>query len=109
MKIGAMWLLWRGPAVNIVSTAEVLHLHGCMPGTDISLAGVSDDHEPIIDPSGVAIAHAVLASTELARQSVARLLELVSDSPEKLLAGDVDLIGPEWVPGSSLINKSLGS
>lgn len=91
------------PAVDASNVIASLLLHGCQPGGDVSFVGVSDDAAQRVGPEGVAISHAFLNGTELARRSVTRLLELIEEAPERLTAGEVDLIPPVWVPGTTVV------
>lgn len=91
-----------GPAVSSTDAAAALLLHHRTPGTDIGLVGVREDASPSDGPRGLTLAGADLSGTELARRSVARLIELIDGVPGALSAGDVDLIAPLWIPGTSL-------
>ncbi|MCW5953199.1 MAG: LacI family DNA-binding transcriptional regulator, partial [Propionibacteriaceae bacterium] len=94
------------PAVDAADVIASLLLHGRRPGGDVSFVGVSDDATQRVGSEGLAISHAFLNGTELARRSVARLLELIEGTPDHLLAGDVDLIPPAWVPGATLVSST---
>ncbi len=90
------------PAVDASDVIASLLLHGRRPGTDVSFVGVSDNATHHGGSEGLALSQAFLDGTKLARRSVARLLELIERAPDRLAAGDVDLIPPVWVPGATL-------
>ncbi len=94
------------PAVDTSAVIESLLLHGCTPGPDVSLVGLDDGLTLHDVPEGITVAHVMLNSTELAQQSVARLIQVIEDAPDKMVPGDVDLLEPMWVPGSTLVGPT---